>query len=258
MQCADCRAVLDALIDDELMPAEARAAREHIAACADCARAHQSLAATSQLLREDLVHYSAPDVLKARIHTALHHPNAVSSSAPAPRSTWRRSWLAAAAVAIAISSSGLTFAVVNASTASRSVSDEILASHVRSLMPGHLTDVVSSDQHNVKPWFDGRVNLSPTVPGLDSAGFNLVGGRLDYLDGHSVAVVVYARRQHIINVYSWPSAGRDTPVSSAEEQGYHLDHWRSHGVEVWAVSDVNPSELSRFVDLLQRDDGPSH
>lgn len=257
MRCADCRGLLDALIDDELMPDEATAAREHIAGCPDCARAHESLAATSQLLQDGLVRYSAPDVLKARIHSALLQPQPASLPTSARRTTWSRRWLAAAGIAIAIASSALTFGVVNRTAGTRSTSDEILASHVRSLMPGHLTDVISTDQHNVKPWFNGRVNISPVVPGLDSAGFNLVGGRLDYVDSHPVAVVVYARRQHIINVYSWASPGNDAPVTTDAGQGYHLLNWRSHGVAFWAVSDLNTAELSHFVELLQRDDGPS-
>jgi anti-sigma factor RsiW len=115
-------------------------------------------------------------------------------------------------------------------------------------MPGHLTDVASTNQHNVKPWFNGRIDLSPVVPSLDSAGFPLIGGRLDYVDGRAVAAVVYARRQHMINVYSWPSGGQDLrPIEAGAEKGYHLMRWRRDGIEAWAVSDLNRAELAEFV-----------
>jgi anti-sigma factor RsiW len=114
-------------------------------------------------------------------------------------------------------------------------------------MPGHLTDVVSTNQHNVKPWFNGRVDMSPSVPGLDSAGFPLVGGRTDYVRGRAVPVVVYARRQHMINVYAWPEAGSASKPRASTRNGYHFVTWRGDGVEYWAVSDLNTKELDEFV-----------
>jgi anti-sigma factor RsiW len=120
-------------------------------------------------------------------------------------------------------------------------------------MPGHLTDVASTNQHNVKPWFNGRVNLSPVVPALDSVGFTLVGGRLDYVASRPVAAIVYGIRQHVINVYSWPEAGDDMPVSATVEQGYHMIHWRTGGITFWVASDLNSKELSRFVTLFRRE-----
>jgi anti-sigma factor RsiW len=127
------------------------------------------------------------------------------------------------------------------------VAEDIITSHVRSLMAGHLTDVVSNNTHNVKPWFNGKVDLSPTVPKLDSIGFPLVGGRIDYVEGHAVAAVVYTRRQHVINVYSWSRRGPNTdPVAVAGDKGYHLVEWRRDGIEQWAVSDLNTAELMDF------------
>jgi anti-sigma factor RsiW len=114
-------------------------------------------------------------------------------------------------------------------------------------MPGHLTDVVSTNQHNVKPWFNGRVDMSPSVPSLDSAGFPLVGGRTDYVRGRAVPVVVYARRQHMINVYAWPEPGSASKPHESTRNGYHFVTWRSDGVEYSAVSDLNTKELETFV-----------
>jgi anti-sigma factor (TIGR02949 family) len=249
MRCADCRDLLDRYQDGELPPAESVELREHLEGCPDCVRARDALAATSHLLKDGLVRYPAPDVLKARIRSALSRESA--SLVPARRRWWR---LAAAGAAIAVASSALTFATVHRAEMN-TVTDEVLASHIRSLMPGHLVDVASTDQHNVKPWFNGRVDLSPPVPKLDTAGFVLIGGRLDYLRGRSVAALVYSRRQHMINVYAWPESGADAAAAvTSAAHGYHLVHWQQDGEELWAVSDLNAAELSQFVALFQRTD----
>ena len=247
MRCMDCRDSLNAYLDDELPPIEVAAVRDHIESCPECTVAFRALAVTSHVLQEGLMHYAAPDVLKARIRTAIAQQD--RNRAPS-FNHWIR--LAAAGLVIAIASSAATLAAVHRAAAPISIADEVLTSHIRSLMPGHLIDVASNDQHNVKPWFDGRIDLSPSVPALDSAGFVLVGGRLDYLAGRPVAAVVYARRLHRINVYSWPDAGSNAPASATESHGYHLVHWRTDGVGFWAASDLNPTELSQFVALFQR------
>jgi anti-sigma factor RsiW len=198
----------------------------------------------SRLLKENLVQYQAPDVLKARIRSALSE----YELRPPRTSRWR---LAAAGVAIAVASSAVTFLATRGAGSDRSVATEVLTSHVRSLMPGHIVDVASNDQHNVKPWFNGRVALSPPVPRLDSLDFRLIGGRLDYVDGHSAAVVVYARRQHLINVFVWPSRGVDRAESSRTSQGYNFVTWRRNDAEFWVVSDLNSRELAEFTRLYR-------
>jgi anti-sigma factor (TIGR02949 family) len=252
MRCADCREWLDGYLDAELTPHETETVAAHLAECPDCAADYAALAATSRQLKEGLMRHSAPDVLRARILGAIAQP-APHGTLAAPWLRWTR--LAAAGLVIAIASSGATAAVLRRDRAARAVEDDVLASHVRSLMPGHLTDVASTDQHNVKPWFNGRVDLSPVVPLLDSAGFPLLGGRLDYVVSRPVAAVVYGRRQHVINVYSWPIADDDAPASATSTHGYHLIRWRSGHVESWAVSDLNAAELSTFVALYQRGGG---
>ncbi len=250
MRCNECHEAINSYVDEELLPEEQRDIREHLANCADCRREHDVLVATTRTLREGLVRYPAPDVLKARIRSALTQP-ALDRPVPLPRRPWIG--LAAAGVLIAAASSALTFAAVRQRAAAPTT--EILASHVRSLMPGHLVDVASTDQHNVKPWFNGRLDLSPTVPRLDSIGFPLIGGRVDYIGGRPVAAVVYGRRQHIINVFSWPAAG--APAGSPRvttENGYHIVNWRSDGLELWAVSDLNVPELRQFVAEFERSD----
>jgi len=253
MSCTDCRELLDAYHDGELMPEELAAVRDHTAGCAECTEALESLTTMSRLLEEGLVRYSAPDVLKARIRSALSRDAALDEPEPrrsATVSRWTR--MVAAGLGIAIASSAATVLVTSGRGATQPVAGDVLASHVRSLMPGHLVDVASTNQHNVKPWFNGRVDLSPTVPDLDSAAFPLVGGRLDYVAGRRVAAVVYGRRQHLINVYSWPEAGADRATSSTTVQGYHLMNWRVAGVESWVVSDLNASELADFAERYRR------
>lgn len=130
---------------------------------------------------------------------------------------------------------------------------EILDSHIHSLLAGHLIDVPSSDQHTVKPWFDGKVDYSPTVKDLSGQGFILVGGRLDYVGGRTVGTVVYRRRQHVINLFTWPSSPAHGPASfSTSKQGYNIEAWNADGVEHWAVSDVNRDDLGEFVQLMRQ------
>jgi anti-sigma factor RsiW len=130
---------------------------------------------------------------------------------------------------------------------------EVVASHIRSLQPGHLMDVESTDQHTVKPWFNGKLPFSPGVKDLASDGFPLVGGRLDYIEHRDVAALIYQRRQHLINVYEWPDdAAVDRPVRSKSLEGYNMLVWQRGGMYFCAVSDLNPSELREFSQLLQQ------
>ncbi len=136
------------------------------------------------------------------------------------------------------------------SAAPEALNREIVASHVRSLMASHLLDIPSSDQHQVKPWFLGRLDYSPTVRDLSAAGFPLTGGRLDYIDGRPVAVLVYSRGQHVINLYTWPATGSSSPTDSpASLQGFNLLGWTQSGMRFRAVSDIGPVELAQFARL---------
>jgi anti-sigma factor RsiW len=254
MKCADCLANLGSYVDGEL-PAEERAEMdEHLKACAECNASHRRLADTSSRVKAGLMRYEAPDVLKARIRASLsetpREEPIVRGLVPLTR---RRVWptMVAAAAVVAIVSSGVTYEAMRGGVASNQAEEQVLSSHIRSLIPGHLTDVASNDQHNVKPWFNGRVNVSPNVPRLDSLGYPLLGGRLDYIEGRNVPVVVYGRRQHIINVFSWPATdAADLPPQATSVNGYHLIREREQGLEQWIVSDLNLPELESFARLL--------
>jgi anti-sigma factor RsiW len=253
MTCADCLQSLGALVDGELPAGEAARVEEHLANCADCSAAHRQLLDTSSRVKGGLMRYQAPDVLKARIRAGLAEAPAAASRrrlsvASGGSGGWTRT--VAAAAVVAVMSSGLTFLAMRDRAPASSVQNEVLASHIRSLIPGHLTDVASNDTHNVKPWFNGRVNQSPDVPRLDSLGFPLVGGRVDYIGGRNVASVVYTRRQHVINVFSWPAAeDGDLAPTVTSSHGYNLIHARQRGEEIWIVSDLNLRELQDFAAL---------
>jgi len=255
MTCTDCLESLGPFIDGELPPDEMTQMEEHLRDCADCSAALNRLVKTSLRLKGGLIRYEAPDVLKARIRASLVE-RPTEALAEEPRHPIARSYawsrLVAAAAVVAIVSSGVTFEAMRQGNSADSVQQEVLASHIRSLMPGHLTDVASNDQHNVKPWFNGRVNLSPEVPRLDSVGFPLVGGRLDYIDGRNVAVVVYTRRQHVINVFYSPAASAgEMKATTSSANGYHLIRSRHGGFDIWIVSDLNLRELNGFASLLE-------
>jgi anti-sigma factor RsiW len=279
---AHVRDLLDTYVDDELPPARALAVADHLTACAECSAAYDAMLVTVATLREALVYYQAPDTLRSRVRAALRDTARRDASTPAPsddaidaidekgpvmppppttesipavrrgvrRATW--AWGAAAALALVTLSSGATLLASGARQASERVEQQVLASHLRSLMPEHLTDVRSNDQHNVKPWFNGRLDFSPTVPRLESQGFPLLGGRVDYVADRPVAVVVYGRRQHVINVYSWPTSEGHAGMSHATSHGYHTLRWRDAGVEHWVVSDLNAAELAQLATLLQQ------
>jgi anti-sigma factor RsiW len=144
------------------------------------------------------------------------------------------------------------FQTLNATNRQEALAGEVLSSHIRSLMVDHLEDVASTDQHTVKPWFDGKLDFSPTVVDLSPEGFPLIGGRLDYLDNRAVTALVYQRQKHVINLFAWPTpTDADTGTSLVTQQGYHLIHWAQSGTTYWAVSDLETGELQTFVHLIQ-------
>ncbi len=213
----------------------------------------------SDMVRRHATRYAAPPHLAARIGAALdeaaraERPAETTARVVPFRSTarWRPLALAASFVLAIVLSSGTTW-YVTASRQQDQLAEEVVASHVRSMLAEHLTDVVSSDQHTVKPWFAGRVDLSPPVIDLAARGYPLIGGRLDYLSQRPVAALVYRHQQHIINVFVWTQAGATrAPAPPAEIQGYNVRHWAEGDLTFWAVSDLNPSELDEFVHEIQ-------
>ncbi len=195
-------AQLDALLDGELDAAEARELEAHLAQCPECNRFRNERLALRAAIAARVPAFTAPDTLRQRVRSAIRAAAPAGSSRRYAPLLWRS--LAVAASLAVVAAGSWRLAIRRA--AGDALADAVLASHVRSLMPGHLTDVPSSDQHTVKPWFNGRLDFSPPVSDFAGRGYPLLGGRLDYLDGRPVAALVYGRRQHVINVYLWPGA----------------------------------------------------
>jgi len=243
---------LDAYVDGELAPGDARELETHLKECGDCARLHQARVAFSAALREQVPTFRAPDALRSRVRAAVRD---AAGTRPVRRvlSPVATRWLALAAslAVVAVGSSRLALRRAGEDA----LAGQVLASHVRSLMPGHLTDVVSSDQHTVKPWFNGKLDFSPPVYDFAGRGFPLIGGRLDYVGGRPVAALVYGRRQHVINVLLWPATRGSTGGSAvATRQGYHLLQWTTSDYAYWVVSDLGTAELHDFAQLVQQAD----
>jgi len=239
---------LDAWLDGELSPTEAREVETHVAACAECTRLRESRLALRAAIQSQLPGLQAPDVLRQRVRSQARSPVGGRSLAML---AWRVLAIAASVAVIAFGSWQLGVQRGRG----ESLADAVLTSHIRSLMPGHLTDVQSSDQHTVKPWFNGKLDYSPPVYDFAGKGYPLLGGRLDYVGGREVAALVYGRRQHIITVFLWPKE-RDVGAGPTvgTRQGYHLLRWTSAQYAYWAVSDLGLAELGDFQRLMQQAD----
>jgi len=160
-------------------------------------------------------------------------------------------WLSAAAAIVAVVGGAWMVTALPGQRADDATTREAVSGHIRSLMANHLTDVASTDQHTVKPWFSGKLDFSPPVTDFASASYPLVGGRLDYLQGHPVAALVYLHRKHVVNVFVWPVAGaRDGIGAAVTQRGYHVIHGTRAGMAYWVVSDLNAEELAAFARML--------
>lgn len=239
MNCLEASRVLDAYVDDELDAAGVVAMRDHLASCPACGTRLSERLALQRLLRAVPSH-GAPERLRRGIVTSLHRRRRSRAVA----------WAAAAALALSVG--GATAArVVSARRATTDLASALVADHVESLRAQHLVDVVSSDQHTVKPWFLGKIDFAPPVQDLAAAGFPLAGGRVDHVGGRAIAVLVYHRRLHPITLFIWPDAdARESATANRTVRGFHAEHWVAGGMSYWAVSDVNADDLTAFVGLI--------
>jgi anti-sigma factor RsiW len=236
--CVEARRLVGLHHDGELGPLEAIALEKHLAGCESCRSSARAIAALGSALRDRSL--------------AFELPAGFSPGLPRRTASRFRSFLPLAASLVAGSLLTLAGATLfpRADRGETSAARDVVTAQIRATLPGHLTDVVSSDQHTVKPWFAGKLDYSPPVVDLADAGFPLEGGRLDYAGGRTVAALVYRRRKHAINVFLWPSEGRFEETESSEH-GFHVLHWTRGGMTFWAVSDVDPAELRKFAGLLR-------
>ena len=244
--CSEMRLLIQADVDHELGPAEAARVAAHVEGCGSCASVHAGLERLSTRLQSELPYHRAPEALQARIVKTVA-PRITEARRP---SRWQRlsrpSVAAPFGAGFALAASLALFFVLP----SGGVQDSVVAGHIRGLQAGHLLDVVSTDQHTVKPWFNGRLDYAPPVKDLAVDGFPLAGGRLDYLAGHPIAVLVYQHRQHVIDVFVAPESHSAGP-SESRSGGFNVLRWSRDGMVFWAVSDLNAEELATFAQLWQ-------
>jgi anti-sigma factor RsiW len=253
MNCQECYDYIDAYIDNELDVASTILVKQHLRDCVTCQQLLEARKAVGALLDNPQVRFETPDSLFEKIQSAL--PVAKSDAKQRSFSRFVVPWFSiplalAATIAVML---GLVFLNQRGTfdrSRSNALAQEVISSHVRSLLATHLLDVPSTDQHTVKPWFDGKLKFAPPVHDFADHGFRLTGGRLDYFNGREVAALVYQRRLHVINLFIWPSeSGRNTAAESFTKDGYNVSHWDRNGFAFWAVSDVNAEDLRAFADL---------
>lgn len=245
--CPDRDLLLQGLLDGELDAANAIDCEAHLKTCAACQEAFLRLQAVRDAVSAPGVAHAAPAGLLGRIEAALEAEQAPPAQARRPGPG--RRWLAAGAVGAL--AAGLAGVMALPSLNAAQIENQVVASHVRSLLANHLTDVATSNQHVVKPWFNGKVDFAPPVPELADEGFPLVGGRLDYIGGRVAPAIVYRRRLHTVNLFVWPAGGGFMPTDrSARLNGYSLVEWTQGGLRFWAVSDIDLVELQQFRQLF--------
>jgi anti-sigma factor RsiW len=254
VNCEDARLLIHGHLDGELDLVRDLEVEQHLEQCPRCAREYAALRAMRTRLKDEAFRFDAPAELKQRIRRAI--PTSQPSHAkgyPARRGAWApRAVRFAVPMAVGAMLALVIMPRAFGPNADQRVADEVVASHVRSLMAGHLMDVVSTDQHTVKPWFNGKLDFSPPVTDFAKDGFPLVGGRLDYIEHRPVAALVYQHGKHVINVFMWPTAGDETSAERIEtDHGYHVDQLVVAGMNCWVVSDLNPQELDKFAGLLR-------
>ena len=248
MTCQDIQHLMHGYLDGELDLVRNLEMEGHLQTCPACAQVLANYRSLQGALQNDAFYFKAPNSLETRIRSSL------GKTQSRTRTLRIRAWATLGAIAASIV---VIFALGwMATREGHSAKDllvrEIVSSHVRSLMASHLTDVPSSDQHTVKPWFKGQLDFSPPIKDLSKEEFVLAGGRVDYISDRPIAALVYERRKHVINLFIWPSTPDSaTSPAALSRQGYHLIHWTEGGLTYWAVSDLNEKELEEFVQLVR-------
>ena len=248
MICREVQELIHGYADGELDLVRNLEMDRHFRDCPACSGAYERVQGMRSAIAAGAPYFRTPSGLEQRLRSRLRQ--AAEPDAVRPRAPLRWQWIGIAAAVLI--GAFTVIAIIRRPAATELLARDVVASHVRSLMAAHLTDVPSTDQHTVKPWFNGKLDFSPTVGNFAEQGFPLIGGRLDYVNNRPVAALVYRRHQHVINLLVWPASGQsDSSVAETELQGYHLLYWTKAGMTYWAISDLNTAELRQLVDLVR-------
>jgi anti-sigma factor RsiW len=250
MNCNEATPLVTAFADGEVDGLRGHSVRRHLEGCAECAAKYQTVLALRGRLRTEIPYFPAPATLRARVGAMVEETSASQRRVPQVFDRWR--WLAGGALAGSVATMFVWMlgTTVLQWRGNEDLGLEAVAAHSRAALSQHLIEVASADQHTVKPWLSSRLDYSPPVPDLADAGFPLRGGRLDYLDGHPVAVLVYGYRQHTIDVFVRPELFHGTPPALRSMRGFNVARASGSGMDWLAVSDVNADALTRFVQQL--------
>jgi len=253
MTCEESEVLLHALTDGELDAVHTRDVEAHLAVCPACTEKLKAFGAMRDAMAAAHLKEAAPAHLRRRIEAAIPAPaTRVSGLSKSWQTSWR-TFFGGFSIGTAFSAAvaaTLLIAVVRDDHDQR-IASEVVSAHLRSLQAGHLTDVETSDQHTVKPWFNGKLDVAPPVIDLTAEDFTLIGGRLDDINGETAAALVYRRRHHVINLFvARHPAGEHARAGSETRHGFNVRHWTDEGIDFWAVSDINASELDEFCKKL--------
>ncbi len=247
--------LLAGYIDQELSLSEAADFEQHLNSCVECQIEYKEQAHVISLLKSNAAYFEATPQFAKRLAASLQRELPSKDAKNSWNFDWLQTWLGNGLSKGAIISS-LAAIVLSTSlflatpSAQQRLTEELTASHVRSLLADHLSDVISTDQHTVKPWFNGKLDYAPPTVDLTKVGYSMEGGRLDYINARTVAVIVYRHNKHPINLYVWPSAGSDSAVQVSSHHGYNLVHWAVSGMNYWAISDLEAGKLVSFANSI--------
>jgi anti-sigma factor RsiW len=253
MNCDECQSLLDAYADGELDLVRHIELEAHLKACPACLQRSEAIVARRARIRGSLPRFKASQQLRERIHASLLAEDQGAAQQTPVRFpvAWQRWNLAGLAASVAVALlAGYSWGGHRARSAA--IADEAISEHMRSLQASHLMDVISTDRHTVKPWFAGKLDFSPPVVDLADIGFPLAGGRLDQIDGHTAAALVFRRRLHAINVFVWPAREATPPPHSASGNGFSAQGWAHGGLNFLAVSEIPAADLEQFADEFRK------
>jgi anti-sigma factor RsiW len=253
MTCDDTKLLMHAYLDDELDAAQSAAMARHLQDCTTCTASYGVYGRLRKALAQPELYRRAPDELRARWSPSVSTIESARPSLRARNAPLAYAMAAGFAGALLLTSPAWIAALRQPGADSNPVVAEAISSHIRSLQAQHLMDVVSTDQHTVKPWFEGKLDFSPRVKDLASEGFPLIGGRLDAIEGRSVAALIYKRHLHVINLYQWPADASTMVQDVVQRHGYTVIRWTAEGMRYVAISDVSAGDLQQFVLAFQND-----